>query len=255
MRILHISDIHYRQQFSNLNTYESILSNMDSCLSKLDVLLSEVKNIDCIVITGDLCDDGSSNDYLTLKNYLDSIKIPYFVTLGNHDNKQEFYRAWFNKEDNGSYLSVSNFMGINFLSFDNSEYGYPDGYIDKDRLCWLNNVTSSNSNCLVLMHHQLHDMPGIPGLADRDELLKILNNKNIIAVLNGHTHWYKHNDKFFTAPSISFRAKNEDGKVVFYDCFGYCLYDLDDNSIRLIEEKDVENKLLGSWNPKDGKLY
>lgn len=254
MRILHISDVHYRQNFSNINTYESILSNMDSSLSKLNTLLNEVKDIDCIVITGDLCDDGTSNDYLTLKRLLDDTNIPYFVCLGNHDNKQEFYKGWFNKDDNRPYLSISNFNGLNIISFDNSEYGHPNGYVDDNRLAWLNNVVSNSSNCLVLMHHQAYDMPGIPGLKD-DELSRILNNRNVLCVLNGHTHWYKEDDKFYTAPSISFRAKNEDGEVVFYDCFGYCLYEVSNDSIKLIEEKDKENKLLGSWNPKQGKLY
>ncbi len=251
MRILHISDIHYRFKFTNKNTYESILSNMDSCLSKLARL--PLSDIDCICLTGDLCDDGSVDDYKTLKKYLDDLNIPYFICLGNHDDKKAFYKGWFNRDDDCPYLNISNLNGLNFISFDNSEYGYPDGYIDKYRIDWLSKHIKDNS--IVLMHHQLNDLPGIPGLKDRELLLDVLNDDRIIGVLNGHSHWFNEDGNIFTAPSISFRAFNSARGVEFYDCFGYCIYEINNNFISLIDEKDTQGKLLGIWNPKDGNLY
>ena len=254
MRILHISDIHYRKSFSNNNIYESILANMDSSLSKVETLLNSISNIDCICITGDLCDDGNVDDYKTLKDFLNSFKIPYFLCLGNHDNKEAFYKAFYDKDYNGPYLRENMFDNIPIISFDNSEYGYPNGYLDEDRLAWLKDSINKFHSSIILMHHQFHDMPGIPALDNKDELLKIINS-NVLAILNGHTHWYKKEDNVFTAPSISFRAINANKGVEFFDCFGYCIYEVNDSCISLVEEKDTQGKLLGIWNPKDGKLY
>ena len=253
MRILHISDIHYRKSFSNNNIYESILANMDSSLSKLDKLLSSLNNIDCICITGDLCDDGTSSDYKVLRDYLDSLNIPYFVCLGNHDDKKDFYKGFYDIDFDGPYLKDEEFNGIHIISFDNSQYGYPNGYLDEARMNWLKDKI--NNTCIVLMHHQLYDLPGIPKISDSEKLKKILDDSNVIAVLNGHTHWYKQEGKYYTAPSISFRAKNEEESVDFHDCFGYCLYDVDRNKISLVKYEESQSKLIGKWNPKKCKLY
>ncbi len=253
MRVLHISDIHYRNQFNNNNVYESILANMDSSLSKLDKLLSSLNNIDCICITGDLCDDGTSSDYKVLRDYLDSLNIPYFVCLGNHDDKKDFYKGFYDIDFDGPYLKDEEFNGIHIISFDNSQYGYPNGYLDEARMNWLKDKI--NNTCIVLMHHQLYDLPGIPKISDSEKLKKILDDSNVIAVLNGHTHWYKQEGKYYTAPSISFRAKNEEESVDFHDCFGYCLYDVDRNKISLVKYEESQSKLIGKWNPKKCKLY
>ena len=253
MRVLHISDIHYRNQFNNNNVYESILANMDSSLSKLDKLLSSLNNIDCICITGDLCDDGTSSDYKVLRDYLDSLNIPYFVCLGNHDDKKNFYKGFNDIDFDGPYLKDEEFNGIHIISFDNSQYGYPNGYLDEARMNWLKDKI--NNTCIVLMHHQLYDLPGIPKISDSEKLKKILDDSNVIAVLNGHTHWYKQEGKYYTAPSISFRAKNEEESVDFYDCFGYCLYDVDENKISLVKYEESQSKLIGKWNPNKCKLY
>ena len=254
MRILHISDIHYRKKFGNSNVYESILANMDSSLSKLETLLNSVSNIDCLCITGDLCDDGDEDDYRTLKDLLDRFKLPYFLCLGNHDDKKAFYKGFYNKDYSGPYLKDNVFNDIHIISFDNSEYNYPNGYLDKDRLDWLKDKVNNYPNAIILMHHQLYDMPGILALDNKNEFLKIINN-NVLTILNGHTHWYKKEDNTYTAPSISFRAINTNNGVEFYDCFGYCIYEVNNNSISLIAEKDIQGKLLGIWNPKGGKLY
>lgn len=252
MRILHISDIHYRNKFSNNNVYESILSNMDSSLSKLNKL--PLNDVDCICITGDLCDEGSAKDYQMLKGYFDKLKIPYFVCLGNHDDKLAFYEGWLDLfAVDEPYLCTNEFNGLNIISFDNSEYGQSDGYVDEYRINWLKENIKDNT--IVLMHHQLYDLDGIPGLKNREALLEVLNDKRIIGVLNGHSHWFNMDGKYVTAPSISFRAKNENGNIVFYDCFGYCLLDVLNNQISLTKHLESQSKLLGKWNPKESKLY
>ena len=255
MRLLHISDIHYRKEFSNKNVYESILSNMDSSFYRLKNLINSINDVDCIAVTGDLCDDGDSDDYSVLKEYLDGLNIPYVVCLGNHDDKRAFYKGWLNIDSNKPYMGIRVIDGISFVYFDNSEYGYSNGYIDNDRINWLSDALDKYPNSVILMHHQLYDMPGIPGLENRDSLVDLLNNKKVLAVLCGHTHWFKKDGNFYTAPSVSFRAINGKDEVIFSQSKGYCLYSILGDSIELIGENEKEEKFLGAWDPKKSKLF
>ena len=39
------------------------------------------------IISGDLVNKGTPNDYRELKSHLDALVIPYFPMVGNHDNR------------------------------------------------------------------------------------------------------------------------------------------------------------------------
>lgn len=252
MKVLHLSDIHYRKNYTNKNKYESMLLSMDSTLERLQKFMKTIDKVDCIVITGDLCDDGTCDDYTELKTYLDSLSIPYVLCLGNHDKKQTFYKGWFNKVDDKPYLGISVIQDIPFIYFDNSKYGYPNGYVDDDRLNWLKEALLKYPKSVVLMHHQFEDLPGIPGLEKGDMLKELLIKESPLAILTGHTHWFKQgnigNVSYYTAPSFSFRGLNvEDGSVIFTQAQGYNLYEISKESCELLKESAIEGKHLATW--------
>ncbi len=249
MRVLHISDIHYRSKFNIENPYEKMLSLIDSPINKISTVINQINNIDLIVITGDLCHAGSVDDYICLKNTLDSLKFPYVISLGNHDDKDTFFKAFSYQEINGAYLNVYTINDISFISFDNSAYNASNGYIDDDRLEWLNTALKTHSNNIVLMHHQFEDVPGIPGLNNGSKLKEVLIPNHPLAILNGHTHWFKEQyiDSIpnYTAPSLSFHAVNiEEGSVDFYQCCGYVLYEIDQTSVEIIQKSEKEERFL-----------
>ena len=254
MRVLHISDIHYRKSYTTKNPYEDMLSSMDSSFTRLQNVVTSVLErfaIEAIVITGDLCDDGGAEDYAFLKSYFDTLGVPVYVCLGNHDRKDNFYRGWYGHVCDKPYLRVHENQ-MTWICFDNSEYGYPNGYLDQRRLSWLAQQLKCHKNCIVLMHHQFEDLQGIPGLEQRDALCKVLFENPPVAIFNGHTHWIRSGKvgqiPYFTAPSMSFRAVNEvDGSVVFSQSHGYCIYDAKKNGVHLIVEEEVQEKQLAVW--------
>ncbi len=249
MRVLHISDIHYRSKYNLKNPYETMLSLMDPTLIKVKNIVNQIQNIDLIVITGDICDTGNEEDYKSVKTTLDSLKIPYVISLGNHDNKEAFFNAFSFQEINGAYLNVYSINNITFISFDNSAYNVSNGYLDDNRLKWLDSKLKQHSNCIVLMHHQFEDVPGIPGLKNSSKLEEVLIRNRPLAILNGHTHWFKEqyldSIPYYTAPSLSFHAVNtKEGSVDFSQCCGYILYEIKQNSIRIIEKSEKEERFL-----------
>lgn len=249
MRVLHISDIHYQSKFNLENPYEKMLSHIDSPINKISTIIKQVNNIDLIVITGDLCHAGSIVDYICVKDALDALKIPYVISLGNHDDKDAFFKAFSYQEINNAYLDVYTIDDISFISFDNSAYNASNGYIDDDRLEWLNTMLKIHSHNIVLMHHQFEDVPGIPGLHNGSKLKEVLIQNHPLAILNGHTHWFKEQNlefiPYYTAPSLSFHSiYTEEGSVDFYQCYGYVLYEIEQTSINIIQKTEKEEKFL-----------
>lgn len=254
MRVLHLSDIHYRKSYSTKNPYEEMLSSMDSSFTRLQSVVScamAQAHLDLIVVTGDLCDDGSVEDYAFLKSYFDTLGIPVYVCLGNHDIHENFYLGWCKEEKDGPYLRVFENQ-MTWICFDNAKHGYANGFVDEMRLSWLSNQLKNHANCIVLMHHQFEDLVGIPGLENRAQLQDVLMQDPPIAILNGHTHWAKSGKvgtiPYFTAPSVSFRAVNEpDGRIVFSQSQGYCIYNVNENGVFLEKQDEIASKELAVW--------
>lgn len=191
MNVLHISDIHYRSAYQNTNPYEEMLSHMDSSFERLKTVITDVmavSSIDLIVISGDICDEGSANDYALIRKYFDSLSVPVFVTIGNHDIRPAFYEGWLKEKKDKSYLTMMKTGEITWISFDNSLHGKPCGYVDEIRLEWLKKQLEKNTNCIVIMHHQFPDLPGIPGMEGSEKIRKVLSQYKPLAVLNCHTH-------------------------------------------------------------------
>lgn len=255
MNVLHISDIHYRSAYQNTNPYEEMLSHMDSSLERLKAVITDVmavSSIDLIVVSGDICDEGSADDYALLKKYFDSLSVPVLVTLGNHDIRSAFYEGWLCEMKDEPYLSVMKKEGISWISFDNSLHGKANGYVDEKRLTWLKKQMSENDRCVVIMHHQFPDLPGIPGMEGGEKIRKVLKDYKPLAVLNGHTHWIKDEVldgiPYFTAPSISFRAINEtDGSVIFSQSSGYRIYSVNERGVVPLKQDEKQGKELALW--------
>ena len=255
MNVLHISDIHYRSVYQNTNPYEEMLSHMDSSFERLKTVITDVmavSSIDLIVISGDICDEGSANEYALLRKYFDSLSVPVLVTIGNHDMRPAFYEGWLKEKKDEPYLETMKTGKITWISFDNSLHGKPRGYVDEERMSWLRKNLEESDNCVVVMHHQFPDLPGIPGMEGGNKIRKVLAEHKPLAVLNGHTHWIKDEVldgiPYFTAPSISFRAVNEeDGTIIFSQSCGYRIYSVNENGIYPLKQNEKQGKELAVW--------
>lgn len=258
MKVLHISDLHYRKKIEGGNPYEDMLSSMDSSFDRLKKIMNHVlaeNRIDLTVISGDICDEGSAEDYADVKAYLDSLQIPYVLCLGNHDVRSSFYEGWFHEADQGPYLSEYETGGISWISFDNSEHGLPNGIVEESRLQWLDEKLQKDIPSVVIMHHQFDDRPGIPSLTGKEALISLLHKRKPLCVLNGHTHWAEKKKidgiLCLTAPSVSFRAINtEEGSVIFYQSQGYAIYEITPERITVVGQKEEQGKELAEWKTK-----
>ena len=255
MIFLHLSDIHFlREYVKEKDGYNSIFNNMTNPITQIKRALEKIDKdtLDFIIITGDLVESGDSEDYKTLKENLDSLfgNIPYIVTLGNHDNKKEFYKGWFNKELNDEpYNTTMEIGNLKIISFDNSEYHNSNGKITIDRCNWLRDELNKNQEkdtILMLHHHLLKDQFNLPPVSFDKEFEDIINKSSIIGVFSGHTHHpYKGifaEKPYFTAGSLSFVGYDEeDGKVRFEEATKCNLCRYEDGKL-IVDVVDVLEK-------------
>ena len=171
MIFLHLSDIHFLREYKKAEEgYNSIFNNMTNPIIQIKSVLEKIdKNtLDFIIITGDLVESGKSEDYKCLKENLESLfgDIPYIVTLGNHDNKKEFYKGWFNEElGDIPYNTIMEIGDLKIISFDNSKYHENNGIINLDQYEWLRfDLEKETEKDIILMlhHHLLKEQFNLP---------------------------------------------------------------------------------------------
>jgi len=259
MFFLHISDIHFLREYNKADSgYDSIFNNMTNPIKQVKMAIDKVdKNkLDFIIITGDLVEAGNSDDYKILKENLDEIfgDIPYIVTLGNHDNKSEFYKGWLNKEVKDEPYNTTMHIGdIKVISFDNSEFHNSNGIIDSERCKWLRAELKKDENkdtILMLHHHLLKEQFNLPPASFDNEFEEIIKNSSIIGIFSGHTHHpYKGTfmgKPYFTSGSLSFVGYDENNGLVRFEeeprC-NLCKYEDGKISVDIIKVTN-EEKLL-----------
>ncbi len=252
MQILHLSDIHYRITYEDKKDgYHQMLRAMTDPLRKLDFCLDRAfaahPDIDLVLISGDLCEDGEAEDYRALREHLKNRlgSLPLLVTPGNHDRKEAFRIGWLtDEEDDGEriskpYNALTELDGITVISFDSAIYGVSDGYLSGMQLDWLRDQLEriGRRPCLLLTHHHLLDAhESIPALPEAEELKPLLLESNVAGILCGHTHHCFAGSfmqiPYYTADALSFYGTDQpDGSVLFEEKYGYNYYRLEDGRI------------------------
>lgn len=291
MRILHCSDIHYSHGSSSARAvrpvslpaaefYPAMVEQLGDTLPAFEACLREGlaadgagKQPDVVVLTGDFVERGGAKAYCQVGEAFARIStemvgcvLPCVVTPGNHDERAALRAGWpevLPGTGADPLLYTRQEMGTLFISFDTSEPGHADGYLDADRLDWLrsvlDNAAAQGQFAVVCTHHHLDpgqsDMPVLPGV---QELLDVLRRPQVV-LLNGHTHHQAHRAfegvEYFTADATSFQADplnvcSDDGTyaraVRFRRLRGFNVYDVDDNRVVRAQSMTCDaNEILG----------
>lgn len=254
MNILHISDIHYRCEYTApANGYERMLGKMRDPLHLLTASLERAladNAVDLLVISGDLCDEGSVRDYQTLRTAIDTLTggLPVVITPGNHDNKAALREGWLGEEaSDAPYCIAWDCEQFSLLSFDSSSHGEPNGAIDARTLTWLADNLSARAEqpLLLLTHHHFDEKQAvIPALNPGRAFWALLEVYAPLAILNGHTHHHAsglvHDIPYHTADGMSFCGENlMDGRIRFEEKIGYNLYTIEDGRITCVKTETM----------------
>lgn len=246
MKILHLSDIHFRQSYEpSSDGYKNMLTKMVNPIEALVKCLTEVnqrEQIDVVVISGDLTDGGQASDYTYLKKHLAAIigDKKLIVTLGNHDIKSQFRMGWLGQSaSENSYNTIDEFEELAIISFDNSVFKNPNGHISEEQFTWLEQalIATAEKPVIVMTHHHLlKEQNTIPAVPQADKMINLLSKYHVLAILTGHTHHAFTGEidgiPYYTSSSMSFCGIDEgNGIVRFESCYGYNIYTIDQGGL------------------------
>ena len=185
VRIAQISDLHIKPPGSLAYGRVDTGKALERCV----VALNEFQPApDFVVISGDLADTPTVEEYQYLKRLLAPLKLPFAGIPGNHDSR-ELMRAAF---PSASYAFASGPLNqrieageLDLLLLDSSVHGKPHGELESSTLSWLDEALASSSNrpALVFLHHP----PFKAGIWHMDRQ-NLFNVSEFEAVIRRHPH-------------------------------------------------------------------
>jgi len=145
---------------------------------------------------------GLADEYATftpLLQPLTAARLPVHMTLGNHDDRANFWKALNLAADAArpvqtKHISVIESAHANWFLLDSLDIvDKPPGKLEQSQRDWLAKALDERKSkpALVMVHHNLHLDPTKPNsaLLDTNELLEILlPRRQVKALFYGHSH-------------------------------------------------------------------
>jgi len=121
------------------------------------------------------------------------------LTLGNHDNRENFRDIFQTDTLNGPYNYVTEFDEFRIIVLDTMvpgrTRGPETGSFTGDQLQWLQDVLHKNpkQSTIIALHHpinltSLNLLDKSYGNAQRNRFYQIIDGCNVLCILNGHLH-------------------------------------------------------------------
>ena len=148
------------------------------------------------IVAGDLADNGDIASYERLKPLLDRLEIPCYPTLGNHDDRGNFLKAFGEPlaAETGFVDHVVNLHGQTLIVLDSLDQGKHPGRIADSQLGWLafKLEDARTRPVIVVLHHNVSTLnvsTDSISLQNGDELAEVLSmHSDVRHVVSGHVH-------------------------------------------------------------------
>ena len=165
----------------------------------VECVLALKQQPDAVVITGDLTDLGSPQDYAFLRGVLAPLAMPMYLIPGNHDGRAALRDAFPDhdylrqSEDFIQYAIDSHPLRI--VALDTVIPGASGGELCEQRLAWLDRTLAQapEKATVVVMHHPpfrtFIDRMDAMALRDPQPFAEVIErNRQVEAILCGHVH-------------------------------------------------------------------
>lgn len=183
VQIAQISDLHIKPPGSLAYGRVDTAAALERCVAALNAFRPRP---DFVVISGDLADTPTAEEYRYLKRLLAPLELPFAGIPGNHDSR-ELMRAAFPVAayafPSGPLNQRVEIAGLDLVLLDSSVPGKPHGELDAPTLQWLEATlsTSPDRPALVVLHHP----PFKTGIWHMDRQ-NLLNATELAAVVSRH---------------------------------------------------------------------
>jgi 3',5'-cyclic AMP phosphodiesterase CpdA len=166
------------------------MSNLqpDEDLRRAVAEVNSLGDIDFVIVSGDISEYGDSSSLQKAKKLLDNLKVPYYITLGNHEVN------WAENET-ANYLQVFGDDKFAFKHKDIFFIGFPtkpiskggEGYILAKDIKWVKKKLFwkfSRTPIFAITHYPLNT----GDVSNWQAMTRVLKKHNILAVISGHYH-------------------------------------------------------------------
>jgi len=212
MLIVQISDTHLAGWNKKAYGVAPVADNLRQCIEHINTLNPKP---DVVLVTGDIGNSGTAEEYDQAKYLLDKLNTPYFVITGNHDNRETILSTFETEHcsgQNGFVHYVVDDFELRLIAMDSAIAGQAGGEICETRADWLESQLNKEPDkpTLLFMHHPPlklgvveTDVDGFVGAKRLGEIVQ--RHSNIERILCGHihlpafVHW--HGTIVSTAPS------------------------------------------------------
>lgn len=189
LRILHLSDTHLlADRGARYNRIVDPRASLDAVLAAH----SSVADLDAVVVSGDLADDGDPESYRVLRTRLEEWcaerDADAVLALGNHDDREGF-------GSDGPWNAEVVVRGVRILVLDSSVPGGASwGLLTEPTLAWLRSRVAEDPAVptVVVLHHPpieaVTPLHRRMGLANPHDFWEAAAGSSLLAVLAGHWH-------------------------------------------------------------------
>ncbi|MFD9430521.1 metallophosphoesterase [Streptomyces sp. NPDC060002] len=202
MRILHLSDTH----IGRVDGPDGLRVDAADSLRLLLGELRHQRDVDAVVVTGDLADDGSVAAYTTVRkligDFARSLDAPVFYTTGNHDERSAFTKVLGSGHPDAvlafpgaERAAVSTVGGWRLVTLDSLVPGEVYGRLGAGQLDWLRDVLSTPAELgtVLAFHHPPICLGSsatqrVFGLREPEGLAEVIRGSDVRVVLTGHFH-------------------------------------------------------------------
>ncbi len=163
MKLIQISDLHFVPPGVRLFGLDP--------RARLEAAIADINahhdDAELCLFTGDLADHGAPEAYDALRETLAALRVPYRLTIGNHDDRTAFQRAFPEapRDEHGFVQTVVTTGAGDIILLDTHEPGQASGSFCAKRQAWLEArlAKATGRPVYLFMHHPPLDI-GIPSL-------------------------------------------------------------------------------------------
>lgn len=146
LKIAHITDIHIAPREGELLEGIDVQKNF---LNAMDAICAA--RPDCIILGGDLAEDGDPGSYQWIKTQLDRIGITYHIMAGNHDRIENLNSTFglMDRQDRDSWYFGLEKKGRRIFCLDTSSNFLPEHQLDRLEA----DIGNRRDEVLLFIHH------------------------------------------------------------------------------------------------------
>ena len=157
-KILQISDTHIVGEGTLAYDTVDTAAALAQTVATINRLLPQIRPVDLVIVTGDLTEHGTDDEYDRFREIMAPLQLPYRVVPGNHDRRDPLRRAfaadgW--APQSGPINWVSDLGDLAVIALDSLQEGRAAGLLADDTLAFLDEAlkTLGGKPAVVGFHH------------------------------------------------------------------------------------------------------